>query len=416
MRTNVYYAKIPRFAVLRPKIGLVEVDATKCQEGQGVRICRPDAIETHPVKHPCLDMFIGGGMTASMDCIRTANTQTEDLDNFAVLDTPAGTLVRTAEATGGRVSRPTAKTSRYCWERMKPSQGGVYFVDFAKFKSFVVNSTHHFTTQGSDLHVTTVVKTPRSIYMPRPMGFGIRITPQVDLGVSNFSAFTDRMRETHPILRLTPIKSTSFVIAIVLIFAACAVLIIGVWMFRVGYCCCSQSRRRRPIDYAPIYEMEQKLEEQHIRMRTIMAERDLDYVSQEEAKLIQEDYEQKLAKVIRTVRFEVDNIKNRMAEVYHTFNEVNYINWHARVAARVLSDNEIEGHVPPGVTKFLTELTMPAGVGNQILSGNATIRMPAITASSSSGEKPGSSRTSKPEESDLHPKGNHRTKKQLSEY
>ena len=113
LKTNVFRARIPRYAVLRPKVGLVEVKYDKCQEGQGVTLCRPEAIETYPVKRPCLDMFIGGGRSASMDCIKAAASQREVSGEFVVLDTPAGTSGTCSRVTSGGISRSSPTTSRH---------------------------------------------------------------------------------------------------------------------------------------------------------------------------------------------------------------------------------------------------------------------------------------------------------------
>ena len=258
LKTNVFRARIPRYAILRPRVGLVEVRYDKCREGQGITLCRPEAIDTYPVKLPCLDMFIGGGRSASMDCIKTAASQREMSGEFVVLDTPAGTLVRAAELPVVGFPDLPQRHPDTPGIRLRPSKGGVYFIDFAKFKSFVVNHTHHFTTQGSDLYVATLVKTPRTMYMPKPMAYDTLVMPEIDLG-ANFTMLAGQLRDTHPILRLTPAKITSFMTAMVLIFIGSAMLVVGIWMFRVGYCCCPQSKVRRPISYRPILDIEQKM-------------------------------------------------------------------------------------------------------------------------------------------------------------
>ena len=376
-RTNIFHARLPRFAVLRPKVGLVALDHDKCQVGQGITLCRPEAMETHPVKHPCLDMFIGGGRSASMDCIRTASSQRGEVDDFAVLDTPAGTMVRAAGFPVIGFPDLPKRHPDTRGIRLKPSKGAVYFLDFAKFKSFVVNQTHHFTTQGSDLHVTTVVRTPRTMYMPRPMGYDVQLTPQIDLGgTMNFTTLAGRFRDTHPILRLTPARITTFMVAMVLLFVLGAAIIAGIWLFRAGYCCCPQSKARRPVTYKPIQDIEQKIEDQQFHLKTLLVERDLEYVTHEEAKLLQQEFERKLSRVVSSMQGQFNNIRQQMAEAYRAFDPQAYINWHARMAATIIQDDEIHERIPAGTARYLTDLAMPTGLANHIIAGKATFRRP----------------------------------------
>ena len=117
-------------------------------------------------------MFLptGDAVASSQTCVKQACRQEEKKGTFVVLDTPAGTLVRADDAAAVIAFPELAQRSpEKSGELLKPSVGGTYFIDYNRYRTFTVNGTNHYATQGNNFHKARYAHLSTHTGLPPPI-------------------------------------------------------------------------------------------------------------------------------------------------------------------------------------------------------------------------------------------------------
>ena len=257
--TRVYRPRIPPYAVLRPEVGLVELRKHQCREGQGVWMCDLNAVDANPLREPCLEMLYNESKTFTRMCYEAAERLLEPAGTYAVVNTPSGSLVR---APNQKViafqelakQLPNPKKDAH---DLTPSKGGVFWVDFSKYKSFMVGK-RMFAPQGSDLYVSIIRRDPLHVPLAPNIGFDRIQVPELvvpgSISERSFQALTQGLQkeletnfvDKYPMIKVAPGHATSLFTGTNLLIFGTLILIITVLMYRMGYCFCAGSKARRP--------------------------------------------------------------------------------------------------------------------------------------------------------------------------
>lgn len=337
MHKRVFRPLLPQYAVLRPHVGMVQLEYSECQEIQGIVMCAAQAIEANPRKHPFLDMLLGGCTECLSDCVLQAEESEESMDEYQVLNTPAGTLVRAANRT---VIAYPAGPNRHPEREgtvLKPSKGEAYFVDFARFKYFSVGNKL-FATQGSELHSTLITKTPFA--MPYVPDYKVRLPSspalaELDVG-RQLTHLRAELLRSHPILDISPMKATSFFASSYGLLFIGLMLAYAFLLYKAGYCCCAGSRARKR--WAGISELE--------------AGRKMD--------VVEERINRRIDILDRHVEQRDGRWEKELPFLSRQFHQREYMEWTTATILKLMREDEQRGAIPVGSVSSYQSLSGPA--------------------------------------------------------
>ena len=345
---TVYRPRLPAYAVLKERepATLVALRHTQCEQGQGILMCRPSAIDQTLHDDPCLNMFLPNkAKDACLMCLKQAFEIQERRGTHEVLDTPAGTLVRALNTPVVAFPELPKVGGNAHGHVMKASRGSTFFVDYMRYKSFTVGGNNSYATQGSNLHAVAFTTAPLKFHDPSAFNLNQEVAEPVDLGLGrNFTTLREKLIQHHPILNVEPLTFTSFFTGLVGLVLILGAIILAVHLFKWGHCYCQENTARQPVRQAPFGMLRRQVAEterliQQVDENIAMGQVGFRHSVSNALQEIKDTIEQQGTIFAK----EISDLRGSLPTMFTYFDMRQYVNWHTYATEKVI-DSDRRAH------------------------------------------------------------------------